>query len=178
MIDEVWPLPESDRVRMGTFNGFGLQLKGFTRADRSGRCFATRWLVFCYVPIVPMDRFYLREGPTSDYNAGLYSRTTTGYSIDGESRLRAGEVLRTYSVLVACRTGRRAVASRAVPAQRVPDLRRVGAGSRMAGVGGHWGRLPALGRRPLGARDTGGELPQEVGTGPHGALGRESTIRN
>lgn len=93
MIDEVWSLPESDRIRMGTFNGFGLQLKGFTRVDASGRCFATRGLVFCYVPIFPMNRFYLREGSTRDYHAGLYSNTTTGYSIDGESRLRAGEVL-------------------------------------------------------------------------------------
>lgn len=96
MADEVWRLPESHRIRMSTVNGIGLQLKGFTRKDGSGRCFATRWLVFCYLPLVPMDRFYLREGSTSDHHAGIYARTATGYTIDGESRLRAGEVLRTY----------------------------------------------------------------------------------
>lgn len=78
-------------------HGFGLQLKSFTRADRSERCFATRWLVFLYLPIVPMDRFYLREGSTTDdYYAVISSKTTTRYIIYGESRLRPAEVLRTY----------------------------------------------------------------------------------
>ncbi|WP_432946141.1 hypothetical protein ACQPXM_07445 [Kribbella sp. CA-253562] len=96
MADEVWPLEPDERVRLSSFNGIGFDLKGFTRKDPTGRCFATRYFTFVYLPVVPLDRFYLEEGPIQYQDLGLSSNTLTRYRITGWSRLRVGEILRTY----------------------------------------------------------------------------------
>ena len=95
MSEVVYPL--TSQVTLGTFNGFGLHLTGFTRVDPSGRCFATRWLTLLYLPILPLGRYYLTTGEiVDDANYGFYSNTTTRYQIAGRARLNLGEILRTY----------------------------------------------------------------------------------
>jgi hypothetical protein len=96
MADEVWPLEPDERVRLSSFNGIGFDLKGFTRKDASGRCFATRYFTVVHLPLVPLDRFYLQEGSVQYQDLGLSSNTLTRYRITGWSRLRVGEILRTY----------------------------------------------------------------------------------
>ncbi|BCB75761.1 hypothetical protein GCM10022251_26430 [Phytohabitans flavus] len=91
MPDAVWltahPRPTSSR------NGFGRELKGFTRPDATGRRFATCWFVAFGLPIVPLSRCYLSEDRPRETWLGATAR----YRIEGESRLRAAEVLRTYA---------------------------------------------------------------------------------
>jgi hypothetical protein len=96
MADEVWPWGPDERVRLSSFNGIGFDLKGFTRKDASGRCFATRYFTIVYMPVIPLDRFYLEETSVQYQNLGLSSNTLTKYRITGWSRFRAGEILRTY----------------------------------------------------------------------------------
>jgi hypothetical protein len=94
MPDEVWPVAYHPPFR--TSNGFGTGLKGFTRADGTGRYFATCWYVAFDLPVVPLYRYYLRRRAVRLETSGLEFTTTTDYQIDGESRLRAVEILRTY----------------------------------------------------------------------------------
>jgi hypothetical protein len=96
MADEVWPLRPDERVRLSSFNGIGFGLKGFTRKDATGRYFATRYFTVVYLPLVPVDRFYLTETSTDYQNYDVGSSTITRYQIAGRSRLRFGEILRTY----------------------------------------------------------------------------------
>jgi hypothetical protein len=96
MADKVWPLEPDERVRLSSFNGIGFDLKGFTRKDATGRCFATRYFTFVYLPVIPLDRFYLEEGPVQYQDLGLSSTTLTRYRITGWSPLRGEEILRTY----------------------------------------------------------------------------------
>jgi hypothetical protein len=96
MADDVRPLAPAKRVRLGSYDGFGFGFKGFTRTDSRGGCFATRWIMLLGLPLIPLDRYYVTEQGTSTFNAGNYSRTTTGYLIHGRSRLSAEEIVRTY----------------------------------------------------------------------------------
>jgi hypothetical protein len=82
MADEVWP--STEQPVLTSFNGIGQGLRGFTRVDAGGRCFATRWLLVAGLPVVPLTRYYLREYPQG------------AFRVDGESRLRAVEVVRAY----------------------------------------------------------------------------------
>jgi hypothetical protein len=96
MVDDVWPLAPGTRVRLGTFNGIGCGFKGFTRTDPQGSCFATHWFMVVYLPLIPLGRYYLTQGGTTDENYGFYSHSVTRYTIHGRSRLRATEILCTY----------------------------------------------------------------------------------
>lgn len=58
--------------------------------------FATRYFSIVGLPIVPLGRFYLRETEKLFSMQGAVSRETTRYAIAGRSRIRVGEVLRTY----------------------------------------------------------------------------------
>jgi hypothetical protein len=90
--DDVWPLGPGEPGPLGSFNGIGFTMRGFTRTDTSGRCFATRWFVMFLLPVIPLARYYVTEGATTPTAASW----TTRYQLHGRSRLRAGEVLRTY----------------------------------------------------------------------------------
>lgn len=92
MPDEVWPHDPNEWLPLSSFNGIGFTFRGSTRPDESGRYFATRWFVLLGLPLAPMDRFYLRKASTETVALGYKDR----YVVDGESRLNAGEVLRTY----------------------------------------------------------------------------------
>jgi hypothetical protein len=96
MPDEVWPLESGERVRLSSFNGIGFGLKGFTRKDSSGMYFATRYFTVVYLPVLPLDRFYLTETGIQYQDIGVASTTVTSYRIVGRSRLRIVEILRTY----------------------------------------------------------------------------------
>ncbi|BCB90774.1 hypothetical protein [Phytohabitans suffuscus] len=96
MPDAVWPTafprPTSSR------NGFGRELKGFTRPDGSGGRFATCWVVAFGLPVVPLSRCYLsQERAFSTPPRGFRLRAATRYRIEGESRVRVAEVARTYA---------------------------------------------------------------------------------
>jgi hypothetical protein len=69
---------------------------GLTRADESGRCFATRWVTALGLPLIPLGRYYLKEAGMSLTSQGLGSTTTTRYEIFGVSPLRISEIIRTY----------------------------------------------------------------------------------
>jgi hypothetical protein len=96
MPDDVWPIsidnpsPES----LYSVNGFGFGFKGFTRTDATGFCFATRWVMFAGLAVLPLDRYYLRD---VGYEADASGDTTTRYDIAGSAGLRPGEILRTYA---------------------------------------------------------------------------------
>ncbi|GAA4460360.1 hypothetical protein GCM10023170_061300 [Phytohabitans houttuyneae] len=96
MPDAVWrtshPRPTSSR------NGFGRELKGFTRPDESGHRFATCWVVAFGMPIVPVSRCYLREDRAFTTAArGFRLHSAARYQIDGQSRRRWTEIVRTYA---------------------------------------------------------------------------------
>lgn len=116
MPDHVWPAarPRPTASR----NGFGRELMGFTRPDESGGRFATCWVVAFGLPIVPVARCYISEErththlgsthipdgspPAGDGHAragGHVTRVRGGrrYRIEGESRRRVPEILRTYA---------------------------------------------------------------------------------
>ncbi|MEV6637781.1 hypothetical protein AB0M54_44340 [Actinoplanes sp. NPDC051470] len=96
MVDRVWEV--TGQPVLTTYNGFGSGLRGFTRVDGSGRCFATRWLLALYLPVFPLTRYYLSEHPLDPLDAARHSYIVLGrYQIDGESRPRAAEILRTYA---------------------------------------------------------------------------------
>jgi hypothetical protein len=92
MPDDVWPVRHGEVRALSSFNGIGFTLRGFTRTDPSGRCFATRWLVVLLLPVVPLQRYYVTQGATTPTAPGW----STHYRFHGRSRLRAGEILRTY----------------------------------------------------------------------------------
>lgn len=96
MPDAVWPAAQPRPT--ASRNGFGRELMGFTRADESGHRFATCWVVAFGLPIVPVSRCYLSEqravGPPV---RGFRLRSATRYRIEGESRRRVSEILRTYA---------------------------------------------------------------------------------
>ncbi|WP_051791612.1 hypothetical protein [Amycolatopsis jejuensis] len=100
MPDEVWPLTPDDHPRLSSTNGFGTELHGFTREDADGWRFATRWLTALGLPLVPLERYYLREVKTLDAMLdavrGLPWTHRKRYELSGQSRLRAAEILRTY----------------------------------------------------------------------------------
>jgi hypothetical protein len=50
-----------------------------------------------YLPVIPLDRYYVTQGPTTGRQTGAYSRSTTQYTIHGRSRLHVSEILRTYA---------------------------------------------------------------------------------
>lgn len=78
---------------MYSFNGIGFDLKGLTRTDADGFCFATRWFIIAGLPIIPLGRYYVREeGMTVDATID-----TTRYTIAGTASLRMSEILRTYA---------------------------------------------------------------------------------
>ncbi|WUI03936.1 hypothetical protein OHR68_19775 [Spirillospora sp. NBC_00431] len=100
MSDDVWPV-QDEVGSLSTFNGTGYELKGFTRTDPSGRCFATRWwVVGLNLPVLPLERYYVtqkedyyvREGK-GQAKADVW---TTNYVIHGQSHLRIDEIVRTY----------------------------------------------------------------------------------
>ncbi|MEV4755820.1 hypothetical protein AB0J86_12010 [Micromonospora sp. NPDC049559] len=99
MSDDVWPFSRDNPGpgSLRSFNGIGFDLKGFTRVDATGYCFATRWFTIIGLPIIPLDRYYLRERGFASKSIGLYSETTYRYNIAGWAKLRFGEVLRTYA---------------------------------------------------------------------------------
>ncbi|TDD93329.1 hypothetical protein [Actinomadura rubrisoli] len=90
MSDDVWPV-QGEVGSLSTFNGIGYELKGFTRTDPSGRCFATRWWVVL-LPLLPLERYYVTEKEMTADAVGW----TTHYLIHGQSYLRIGEIVRTY----------------------------------------------------------------------------------
>jgi hypothetical protein len=98
MADDVWPVSvDNPSGSLRSFNGTGFGLKGFTRVDATGYHFATRWFMIVGFPIIPLERYYLREVSAdfvTDY--GAYSEITR-YDIAGTARLRLGEILRTYA---------------------------------------------------------------------------------
>lgn len=96
VVDKIRALAPGDRVRLGSFNGIGFGFKSFTRTDARGCCFATRWFMLVYLPVIPLGRYYVKDQGTTGTYAGAYTSTTTRYTIYGRSPLRADEILRTY----------------------------------------------------------------------------------
>jgi hypothetical protein len=91
--DRVWPSSAPPRLR----SAFGIGLKGFTGRDETDRRFATSWVIAWGLPLIPLRRYYLLEGPTySDFYLGFHSTTSKEYYFYGESHLRAVEIIRTY----------------------------------------------------------------------------------
>jgi hypothetical protein len=96
VIDDVWPLRPGESPILRSYNGFGFGLKGRTRPDEFGGCFATYWFMTAYLPVFPLDRYYVTEGSTTHLQTGAYSSSTTEYVIHGRSRIRVSEILSTY----------------------------------------------------------------------------------
>ncbi|GAA4518139.1 hypothetical protein GCM10023191_091810 [Actinoallomurus oryzae] len=96
MPDRVTPFAGGRGPRLGTGNGFGWAMMGLTRVDESGRCFATRWVTALGLPLVPLDRYYLKETGMTVVSHGFGSTTTTRYEIFGVAPLRGSEIIRTY----------------------------------------------------------------------------------
>ncbi|MEU9189739.1 hypothetical protein AB0D14_35400 [Streptomyces sp. NPDC048484] len=96
MPDPVYPLPSGDGPpSLGTYNAMGTTLLHNSRPDASGCFFATCWIVFI-LPVVPLGRYYVRQGKITDESGFSSVRTTTEYEFVGSSRLRSVEVIRTY----------------------------------------------------------------------------------
>ncbi|AZM59266.1 MULTISPECIES: hypothetical protein [unclassified Streptomyces] len=92
MPDPVYPLPPDVRPpSLGTYNALGTMLLYNSRPDDTGRFFATQWLMIL-LPIVPLRRYYVREGKITQQGDG----STIEYRIYGTSRIRAIEVIRAY----------------------------------------------------------------------------------
>lgn len=49
----------SDRPSVSTVNGFGTGLRGWNHQD-DGTAFATSWVLFSYLPILPLRRYHVR----------------------------------------------------------------------------------------------------------------------
>ena len=96
MPDKVAPFAGGQGLRLGTGNGFGRTMMGLTRVDESGRCFATRWFTVFGLPVVPLDRYYLKEAGMTVAARGAGTVTTTKYEIFGTAALRGSEIIRTY----------------------------------------------------------------------------------
>jgi hypothetical protein len=96
MSEYVRPLEAGRRVRLGRTNGFGWTIMGLTRVDEDGNCFGTRWYTAAGLPILPLDRYYLKEGDTTYSSRGRTSTETTSYQILGTAPLRSSEIIRTY----------------------------------------------------------------------------------
>lgn len=94
MPDKVIPLQKSPRL--GSVNGIGWTMMGHTRVDGDGNCFATRWLTLFGLPILPLDRFYLKELGTTFQSKGTEQKTTSRYQIFGTAPLSVNELIRTY----------------------------------------------------------------------------------
>ncbi|GAA5153100.1 hypothetical protein GCM10023214_05610 [Amycolatopsis dongchuanensis] len=95
--DPIRTIPSGKMPVLGTGQGFGFMFLHNTRPDARGAFFTTRWLMIV-LPIVPLGRYYVRQGPTTD-SAGFSSvGTSTEYTILGRSRLRLVELLRTLAL--------------------------------------------------------------------------------
>lgn len=94
--DLVWPVG-GERITLRTSGGTGTTLMGHTRADSSGRCFATRWFTLFGLPVVPLERYLVTRGKHTYVRGGTGSVASTAYAIHGQSRLRAGEIVRTVA---------------------------------------------------------------------------------
>ena len=96
MPDPVYPLPSGDELpSLGTYNAIGTTLLHNSRPDGSGYFFATCWIVII-LPVVPLGRYYVRQGKITDESGFSSIYTTTEYEFVGRSRLRLAEVMRTY----------------------------------------------------------------------------------
>ncbi|MGN9760141.1 hypothetical protein [Streptomyces sp. SD31] len=96
MPDPVYPLPSGDRLPpLGTYNAMGTTLLHNSRQDGSGCFFATCWIVFI-LPVVPLGRYYVRQGKITEEGGFFSVHTTIEYEFVGRSRLRLVEVIRTY----------------------------------------------------------------------------------
>ncbi|WP_433206122.1 hypothetical protein ACQP00_38990 [Dactylosporangium sp. CS-047395] len=93
MPDDVRPISPKGTGSLRSVNGIGFGLKGFTRTDADGYCFATRWFMLCNLPVIPLGRYYVREGATTN----VPGRASTQYSVAGRGRLRLSEVGRTLA---------------------------------------------------------------------------------
>lgn len=96
----VWTLNDEDRAqldKLGTFNGFGVQLLGGSRTDDTGRRFMTAWFMLS-LPLIPLGRYYVRKGATTFDGNMAYSVERTDYTFSGVARLRLLDVVRTYLV--------------------------------------------------------------------------------
>lgn len=92
MADPVYPLaPDEELPNLETYNALGTMLLHNSRADESGRFFATCWFM-ALLPIFPISRYYVRQ--TGFREEG--NRAITTYEILGRSRIRWIEVVRTY----------------------------------------------------------------------------------
>jgi hypothetical protein len=95
MSDKVIPLEQSPRL--GSMNGIGWTMMGLTRVDRDGNCFGTRWFTLFGLPILPLDRFYLKELGTQHESQGIrQTKSTSRYQVFGTAPLSVNELIRTY----------------------------------------------------------------------------------
>ncbi|MFI9818975.1 hypothetical protein ACIHFC_00625 [Streptomyces sp. NPDC052013] len=92
MADPVYPLaPDEELPDFETYKAIGTMLLHNSRADESGRFFATCWFMVL-LPIFPISRYYVRQ--TGFREEG--NRMITTYEVLGRSRIRWIEIVRTY----------------------------------------------------------------------------------
>jgi hypothetical protein len=77
---------------MRSYSGTGVQLASWSRPDASGNRFATRWVSFFGMPLLPTKRLYVQQSGTRHE----YRTTRTAYQIHGKAQLRPGEIARAY----------------------------------------------------------------------------------
>lgn len=91
--EDVWPIPAGKRFwTMRSYSGTGVVLASWSRPDAGGYRFATRWVSFFGMPLLPTKRLYVHQSGTH-YE---YRTTRTTYQIHGQARLRPGEITRAY----------------------------------------------------------------------------------
>ncbi|RCV48072.1 hypothetical protein [Marinitenerispora sediminis] len=100
MTEEVRPFSTArgDRAPwLGGFNGIGILLMPVSREDAQGRHFAVRWLWLLFVPVLPLGRYYVTEGPQRLWGNSEAGGVETRYDFHGVTRMKAAEIVRTYA---------------------------------------------------------------------------------
>ncbi|MFC7329669.1 hypothetical protein [Marinactinospora rubrisoli] len=100
MPEEVRPFSTArgDRLpRLGGCNGIGILLVPVSREDSDDRRFAVRWVWLLFAPVLPLGRYYVTEEPPALWGNSEAGGAETRYTFHGVTRLKAGEIVRTYA---------------------------------------------------------------------------------
>lgn len=86
---------------LGTFWGIGTRFMGSRDPRGDGSYVSTVWFCIFYIPLIPFESYRVRQGETSTlWIPGLFSHTSTSYSILGEEPTTARHIFRVYGVLM------------------------------------------------------------------------------
>ena len=80
------------RCQITTINGIGIRYLCLGRRDESGNCWATRWIVVCWLPLIPRSRDLIR--PLAQRNSGyriIFVEELT-FDLISRDRLRLQEI--------------------------------------------------------------------------------------